>query len=208
MEGVAMRSIAFVGMAAATVVVGGAGAIAVFSPYRRHDPFEYALLVERREIDAACDSVFSYLGTSAHAHEWSVFVSHITPLNVGTVADGAVGSIRRSFKRADETGMQWDEYFTAVRAGRRRRLRIFNLKDAPLRSDTPLMTEQIYEPTARGCRLAFTLFFEGRPTLADEAKMRVAAYEIARIFRRNMGNIKRLTEQRFGATHLSAGTHA
>ncbi|GAC1478947.1 MAG: hypothetical protein NVS1B4_23070 [Gemmatimonadaceae bacterium] len=152
--------------------------------------------MERAAIDAPCDSVFDYLGNSRHASEWSVFVSHITPLNPDVAADGTVGSVRRSFRRTDETGMTWDEYFTHVQAGRERRLRIFNVRGAPLRSATPIATQQLYEPLPAGCRLAFTLFFDGQPSISDDLKMRVAAYEIGRIFRRNIANIKRLTEAR------------
>ena len=192
-----MRRVARMGVTVAAVVAGVTG-IVVLSPYGRHEGFDYKLLVESATLHVPCDAVFDYLGTSSNAREWSVFVSHITPLNPAEARDGAAGSIRRSFQRADETGMMWDEYFTDVRAGRERRLLIYNVRGATLRSDTPLMTAQIYDPLPAGCRLALTLFFESPPPLRDEIKMRLASYKIGRIFRRNIANIKRITEARFG----------
>jgi hypothetical protein len=92
--------------------------------------------------------------------------------------------------------MRWDEYFAQVIPERKRQLRIYNVVNAPVRASAGLLTEQLYEPTGPGrCRLSFTLFFDGAPSVADELTMRVAAHEIARIFRHNIANIKRLTEQ-------------
>jgi ADP-ribose pyrophosphatase YjhB (NUDIX family) len=171
------------------------GALAA-SPFRRQDDVAYRLLAESTDVDVTCRQLFTYLGNSANAHRWSVFVDHITPLNVASVADGAAGSIRRSFKNADESGMRWDEYFTEVAPDRKRQLRIYNVVDAPLRTPGTLLTEQLYQPIAPSrCRLSFTLFFEREPSALDELKMRVASYRIAAIFRRNIANIKRLNEQ-------------
>jgi hypothetical protein len=186
-------------LAAAVLVVAVAlvAAMVAFSPYGRHDGFSQRVLVETTNIDAPCDSVFAYLGNSSNARAWSVYVDHITPLNPGVARDGEVGSIRRSFKRADETGMQWDEVFTAVASGRLRTLRIFNVRGAPLNAATPLASQQIFEPIPRGCRLSFALYFEHPPSVADSLAMHFAAYEISRIFRANIANVKRLTEAQF-----------
>ena len=168
-------------------------AVLLWSPYRHHAGYAHRLVKEGVDIADACGSVFAYLADSRNASAWSVFVDHITPLNPHEAADGARGSIRRSFKNADESGMTWDEYFELV-GPLRRRLRIYNVQGVPT-TRGELVTEQIYEPLGEdACRLSFTLFFRDDPGVADQVLMRLSAYEIARIFRRNIGNIKRLNE--------------
>ena len=170
-----------------------------FSPYREHAGFAQPLIRQSVDVDAPCAAVFDYLGDSAHASDWSVFVDHITPLNTDSVPDGALGSVRRSFRKADETGMRWDEDFIAVEPARLRRLRIYDVRNVALQSRTGLLTEQVYEPlTADRCRLSFTLFFDGEPTLRDRVAMTFVAYPLSRIFESNIGNVKRIVEAEAG----------
>lgn len=177
---------------AAAVVVG-------FSPYRSHPGFDGPAIVESVDVDVPCERLFDYLGDSRHAADWSVFVDHITPLNPDEAADGAVGSVRRSFRNPDETGMRWDELFLEVEAPARRRLRVYDVVDAPLYARGDLVTEQRYDALGPGrCRLSFTLAFEREPSLADRARMTVGAHRIARIFRSNIANVKRLAEAAAG----------
>lgn len=171
--------------------------VAAFSPYREHDDFPYRLIRQSVDVDASCATVFDYLGDSGNASDWSVFVDHITPLNADSVPDGARGSIRRSFRNADESGMRWDEYFMEVEAARRRRLRIYEVRGVALRSQTGLLTEQIYQPLAPDrCRLSFTLFFDGEPTMRDRAAMTLVGYRLSTIFASNIANVKRIVEAR------------
>ena len=163
----------------------------LLSPYRGAP---IPMVRESVEIRRACNQLWEYLGNSAHASDWSVFVSHITPLNTPRIPDGASGSIRRSFQNSDETGMRWDEYFDEVTQSRRR-LRIYNVVGAPLPTTTDLLSDQVYEPLGEDhCRLSFTLFFGEEPSLGDLLKIRLASYAVARIFRSNIENIKRLNE--------------
>lgn len=189
--GNARRTRAFLGWALACapplVFVG----VLVASPFRGSP---IPMVRETVEIRKACAWVWDYLGDSSHASEWSIFVNHITPLNTPQVADGGAGSIRRSFQNADETGLRWDEHFEEVTSSRRR-LRIFNVVDTPLPTTALLLTDQIYEPIGRDhCRLSFTLFFGGKPSLGDAIKIRLAGHVVNRTFRANLSNIKRLIE--------------
>lgn len=174
------------------------GAI-IFSPYGRHDGFSYKLVATTTEINAPADSVFAYLGNSAHAHDWSVFVDHISSLNADSFADGKPGSRRRCFQQADEKGIRWDELITAVEPGKRRQLTIYNMIDFPMQADN-LATEQLYTATTDGkCRLTFTLFYlDGDPSFWDEMKTYFAAYKVQSVFQRNIANIKRITEKNYG----------
>ncbi|HSG47642.1 MAG TPA: SRPBCC family protein [Longimicrobiales bacterium] len=181
-----------------TVTVGGLAALVLgvllgLSPYRSHDGFPHALIRESVDVTEPCERVHAYLGDSDNAREWSVFVDHITALNPDSVPDGAVGSIRRSFKNADESGMRWDETIVDV-TPTRRLLTVYGITDSPAPSGE-LLTEQIYEPLGgSGCRLRFTLFLRDAPSLGDALLMRLGGWEVSRIFRANIANVKALVE--------------
>ena len=163
-----------------------------WSPYAAHEGFPYRLIKESVDVEAPCRAVHEYLGDSANASTWSVFVDHITPLNAHRFPDGERGSIRRSFRNADERGIVWDEYFELVEP-LRRRLSVYNIVGLPA-THGELLTEQIYEPQPEGCRLSFTLFFRDDPSVRDEVLMRLFAHWIARVFRANIGNVGELVE--------------
>lgn len=146
------------------------------------------------EIKASPDSVFRFLGKSANAKRWSVFVDHITPLNADSVPDGSPGSRRRCFCKRDESGKRWDETITEVIPGKKRRLSLYNMHGF-LASSNSLATEQIYEPLeGGGCRLTFTILFATPPSRTERMKVWFAKPSIRGIFVKNMANIKRIVE--------------
>ncbi len=153
--------------------------LAIFlSPYGRKSGHSYRLVSHSLEIDATPKTVFNYLGESAHASEWSVYVHHITPLNADSISDGLVGSRRRCFRRADEAGTRWDELITEVVPYQKRQLTLNHLIGFPMSADN-LATEQIYMPlSTERCQLTFTVFFFQESSLIDELKMYLAAYVI------------------------------
>ena len=176
-----------------------------FSPYQFQPDFQKRILIETTEIHAPIKQVFTYLGNSDNARNWSSFVSHIIPLNPKKVADGAVGSIRRCFKNPDENGEQWDEEILIVEPNQRRRLSIFNLKNFQIGSEF-LLTEQLYERLgAKRCRLTFTLFLKEEAGWIEHLKMYYASYQISRIFKKNIQNIKTINERKYRQALLSAG---
>jgi uncharacterized protein YndB with AHSA1/START domain len=176
-----------------TAAAAAIGMIAL-SPYGRHAGFPFPLMKATVEINASPDSVFRYLGNSDNARRWSVFVHHINTLNPDSVPDGQVGSWRRAFCNADETGRRWDERISEVVPGRKRQLELSNYKDFPVTAEH-MATDQIYEPLDGGrCRLTFTVFFKGDPSFRDTFLMYLAAYRIKAIFVANMDNIKRIVE--------------
>jgi uncharacterized protein YndB with AHSA1/START domain len=177
------------------LLTAGLTAAILFSPYGKHEGFDYKLIKHTVEIDAPVEKVFNFLGNSENAKRWSVFVNHITPLNTDTFADGTPGARRRCYQQADEQGIQWDELITIVEKNKRRQLTCYDLKDFPMTAEN-LATEQIYEELpGKGCRLSFTLFFyQDRSTWWDELKTYLAAYKVKSIYEENMANIKRIVE--------------
>jgi hypothetical protein len=184
----------------AILLVAAIGGI-VFSPYGKKDGFEYRLIKTTIEIDAPADSVFRWLGNSGNAKQWSVFVDHISPLNSDSFPDGVVNSRRRCYCKPDETGIVWDELITQVQPGKLRELTIYNMHGFPMKAED-LATQQIYESADGGkhCRLTFTLFYlHHDPSLFESFKTYIAAYKVSSIYKENLSNIKRLTEEKFGS---------
>ncbi|MCH2198581.1 MAG: SRPBCC family protein [Flavobacteriales bacterium] len=166
----------------------------VLSPYQHYPGETQRAIICSIEIDAPVETVFTYLGNSDHAKEWSVFVDHITPLNATSYPDGAVGSVRRAFCNPDESGMRWDELTTEVVPHELRRLDVYDFVDFPMTAEG-LFTEQRYTSLPDGkTQLAFTLEFKESPSLWVQLKTSLGAHRIASIFDDNLENIKRLIE--------------
>lgn len=167
----------------------------VFSPYSRKEDgvwnVSHAIV-----IDAPVERVFGYLGISEHAADWSVFVHHISTINGAEIPDGSVGSIRRCFVNADESGTKWDEEIVEVLPFVKRRLTIFNMQHFPMTA-VHLVTEQRYRKISENqCELTFTVFYDHEnPGMLPHLKLYFAAYRIQSIFKQNMGNIKRNIEE-------------
>jgi hypothetical protein len=173
----------------------GIAALIFFSPYGVSENFPYKLVAHTVMIKAPAQKVFNYLGHSANAANWSVFVDHIIPLNPQQVPDGAPGSRRRCFKNSNEEGLKWDELITVVEPARRRQLTIYNMVNFPLQAEG-LATEQLYRPVSPGeTQLTFTLFYQKeKVSLMDKLKLYYAAYRVKSIYKHNMNNIKTALE--------------
>lgn len=166
------------------------------SPFKSHEGFDYLLIKHTTIINAPVEKVFSYLGNSDNAQNWSVFVDHITALNANEIPDGKIGSERRCFVSADEKGTQWDERITEVVPNQKRQLTIYNLEGFPITAQN-LATEQLYEEFEGKCRLSFTVFYKDtEPTWAEYFKTLLAAYRIKSLFKKNMANIKEIIENK------------
>lgn len=173
------------------------GAFILLSPYRWNDEYSYKAISSEVMIKAPIDSVYAYLGNSGNARNWSIFVDHITTLNSAQVPDGMVGSKRRAFQEADETGLRWDEEILIAKPNEQRRLICFDLVEFPLSVDT-IYTDQWYKKTQNGTQtnLTFTVFYMSEPGLIDHVKTKFAAYQIKSIFDQNLENIKQACEQK------------
>ncbi len=166
-----------------------------FSHYKSYEGYDYKLIKNSVTINAPAHTVYHYLGNSANAQQWSVFVDHITPLNIDSVPDGQIGSIRRAYCQADELGMRWDELTTQVYPDSIRQLITFNYINFVISSEG-LATEQLYTKLdSATCQLTFTLhYLNHEPTFTEVLKTHFASYTITDIFDRNLANIKRIVE--------------
>lgn len=163
-------------------------AIILFSPFQRKGD-EYTLEVSI-DIERPPSEVFDYLGNSANASEWSVFVDHITPLYTNQVPDGHLGSKRRCFRNSNEKGMIWDEEIVEYEENRLRTLTIYNLQNFRF-STTDLYTKQIYKNNVDATKLTFGLYKQRSQTsIWDWIKFKSTGYFIAYIFRENLQKIK------------------
>ena len=173
--------------------------VVLFSPYKKWDGQNYRSVQASIIIEAPVDSVFQFMGNSAYAAKWSIFVDHISTLNPKEVTDGKVGSRRRCFCAADEKGRQWDEVISVVEKNKKRQLLIYNLVDFPMVADG-LKTEQLYAKLGENkTKLTLTLFYQkDNPSIGEWFKTKVGAYEIRRIFAGNLANIKKIIEKENG----------
>ncbi|MBX9450245.1 MAG: hypothetical protein KL787_11240 [Taibaiella sp.] len=180
------------------VFVTGSVAMIAFSPYGKDPEFPYRLVRTTVTIDRPKAIVFEYLGHSAYASDWSVFVHHITPINADSFPDGSVGSRRRVYCYENEEGRRWDELIAEVLPDEKRQLELYNFIGFPMDADH-LATEQIYKETKEGhTELTFTVFFKHHePGLYDLYKMYLGAYKIYDIFEQNMNNIKQIVEKAY-----------
>ncbi|MEO0560297.1 MAG: SRPBCC family protein, partial [Bacteroidota bacterium] len=147
------------------------------------------------EIGAPIEAVWGYAGDSHKANEWSVYFDHISLLPESPVPDGQVGALRRCYRRADETGVTWDEEVVALEPHRAREIRTYALQGfRPLMQDvvgwTQYRVAQHYEALgAEQTRLTFSTDVL-RPALPP-ARWLFGAFadEVVRIFRLNLENI-------------------
>ena len=190
-----VRNIIFISSAAFIIAVLLTTGL-ICSPYKYDEEKGRAIIQVSIDIDRSADEVFTYLGNSANAEDWSVFVDHISTLNSDKVADGAVGSVRRCYQNPDETeGMVWDEEILERIDGQYRKLNVFNMKGFSIQAGG-LLTEQIYtEKGSNSCELALNLYFEAEsPGFWNELKMNIASYKVHRIFEQNLERIKYYNE--------------
>lgn len=147
-------------------------------------------------IQAPAEKIFTYLGNSANASTWSSFVDHITPLNPQQIPDGQLNATRRCFRKADETGIQWDEDIVKWEANKLRELSIYHMKNFPV-STGDLRTRQQYDTQPDGSvKLTFGLYKSAdKTTWTDVIKMKYTGYIVAGIFKANISNIKREIEK-------------
>lgn len=157
-------------------------------------------------IHAPVEAVWAYVGDSRHAAAWSVYFDHIAPLAGSPVPDGAVGALRRCFRRADETGPYWDEEVTALDPLRYREIRTYGLRRfrrsiQALSAGVEFRVEQHYAPAGPDAtRLAFATALR-RPRLRPAAwAFARFAPEVVRVFRLNLENIRAAVEARHAGT--------
>lgn len=168
----------------------------IFNPYGHSEYYQgRRSIVNIIEINAPVEKVFKYLGNSANASKWSVYVDHITPLNADKIADGQVGSERRCYQNPDEKGLQWDETVLINELNKRRRISIYNLVDFPMKADG-LTTEQLYFPIdSSRTKLVFSVFYLDEPDKMTSFKTFIGSWYIQYIFKRNLLNIKTEVEK-------------
>lgn len=168
----------------------------VISPYGKHEGFDYKVVKTSIEINKPVEEVYRYIGNSANASKWSVYVDHISPLNTATYPDGTVGSKRRVFCNKDEKGRRWDELISENIPNKTRELELYNYHDFPMTA-SHLATRQLYEAISTNkTYLTFTVYFKDyKPGLIELYKMYLGSFWIKDIFERNMKNIKQNVEK-------------
>lgn len=165
----------------------------LLSPFRKAE--NNFVLAKKIAINKPAKAVYTYLGNSATASDWSMFVDHITPLNPDKVPDGKKGSIRRCFRNADEAGIWWDEEILNDLRNEERELTIYNMHGFIMQTHN-LTTKQIYTPISETeTELTLALHKNAEEVgLVDWLKLKSSGWVIAHIFKNNLEGIKREVE--------------
>jgi len=177
------------------VIVVGLIAMIWLSPYGYQEKYNERIIVETVLIDADIADVYTYLGNSDNAKDWSVFVDHITPLNPNEFKDGKKESIRRCFKNKDESGIYWDEKILIEEPNQKRQLNIYNMHGFSI-SGNGLLTEQLYVTKDGKTELSFVLFLEdNESSFIKELKLYFAGFKVSTIFKGNIERVKSILEK-------------
>jgi hypothetical protein len=148
-------------------------------------------------IEASLNEVWDYVSDSTRANEWSVFFDHISPLP-GKFPDGEVGSFRRCFRMANESGARWDELTIQVRPKESRKIVTFNLFGfgfERLLKGNYMFVRQLYRQTDKGhTELTFQTIASPENNLASKFAFHISRKQTTRIFRENLENIKSVLE--------------
>lgn len=154
-------------------------------------------------INAPLSEVWTYASDSSQAKNWSVYFDHISTLP-NEAHDGSVGSIRRCFRNADETGPRWDELTIAVQPESQRQLYVYNLVGFQMNFifyDTRYFVIQLYEKIDDShTRLTFKTVPEKR--LISKVAAIIGKKTTDHIFTLNLENIKTAIEQKAAYARL------
>lgn len=166
----------------------------LFSPFKKNGE-QYAL-ENTILVNKPVSVVYTYLGNSNNAANWSSYVNHITPLNTDKVNDGDKGSIRRCFKNEDEEGIWWDEEILTDNTNTERELTIYNMHGFAIQTHN-LTTKQLYTAISdTATQLTFGLYKNAEEvTISDWFKLRFAGWIISSIFDKNLEGIKSEVEK-------------
>lgn len=148
-------------------------------------------------IDAPVAKVWRYASDSTKASDWSVYFDHISPLP-GEFTDGKVGSLRRCFKYADESGEYWDEVTIEVIPERSRKIVSYNFTNYPL----PILyrnqyafVRQLYESVGENqTKMTFQTIRPKNSKFVWKIIFRKTRDEVGEIFHLNLENIKAAIE--------------
>ena len=151
-------------------------------------------------INASQEEVWNYLSDNRNAASWSVFFDHITTLDSDgdDIKEGGVGSVRRCYRFADESGITWDEDTVKIEPYSFRQIHTYNIQNWPFEDFNALEFDvfQTYEKLgANQTKLSFSTSLKMPQTAYAKWMFYSAKWETLRIFRVNLENIKAHIEQ-------------
>lgn len=152
-------------------------------------------------INAPIERVWEYAGDSSKASEWSIFFDHISPLP--GIPDGQVGALRRCYRRADGSGVTWDERVVKINRPFGRQIRTFNIVNSA-HAGLEKIEFDVFHKLKRIGPNQTELTFSSEAATSNEAMSQLSLSEIfkwfllrqdaAEIVQKNVENIKLLIE--------------
>jgi hypothetical protein len=153
-------------------------------------------VTESVTINAPVEVVWKYVSDSTKARDWSVYFDHISPLP--GIQDGQVGSLRRCFRNADESGLSWDEVTTIIQPLKMRQITTYNIKHLPwslLTFGGYVFVRQHYRKISdQQTELTFQTVSPADANWIHRKVFEFSRRDTLRIFKQNLTNIKALIE--------------
>jgi hypothetical protein len=146
-------------------------------------------------IQRPISDVWQYMSDSNKATEWSIYFHHITP-TPGNYVDGSVDSIRRCYRKQDQTGVYWDEKVLFIEFEKKRIIYSYNFNGYKSDSDTysTYVLQEYISVSKNSTRLIFKTKYSEKMTVWDRIMFFFAKKQVEEIFNKNLVNIKNRIE--------------
>lgn len=167
-----------------------------FSPYDNENGNKKKLIKTSIIINKPVDTVYYFMSKNKPCEKGLLYLDHIDVLNNPKKANSEVGTKKRFYTNADETGQQFDGIVINSIKNKKRRLELFNFQNFPMEFNN-LIHEQTFSKIGKNkCKLNMKLFYKkNTPEFWDEVKAHIASYRIKKAFKENMLVIKTQLEE-------------
>jgi len=153
------------------------------------------------EINAPVEEVWNFLSDNRNANGWSVIFDHIEPMVDSPVPEGEIGALRRCYRNSNKEDFFWDERTLTTEPYSYRSLRTYNISNTSWEffERYQFTAHQTYENLGNNkTRLTFggDLDDYTKYTFDELFVFWATQYEVERVFKLNLENIKAMIEQK------------
>jgi len=179
-----------------TIIILLLACVALVVQAQRHIITTYSV-----EINAPVEEVWNFLSDNRNANGWSVIFDHIEPMVDSPVPEGEIGALRRCYRNSNKEDFFWDERTLTTEPYSYRSLRTYNISNTSWEffERYQFTAHQTYENLGNNkTRLTFggDLDDYTKYTFDELFVFWATQYEVERVFKLNLENIKAMIEQK------------
>jgi uncharacterized protein YndB with AHSA1/START domain len=179
-----------------TIIILLLACVALVVQAQRHIITTYSV-----EINAPVEEVWNFLSDNRNANGWSVIFDHIEPMVDSPVPEGEIGALRRCYRNSNKEDFFWDERTLTTEPYNYRSLRTYNISNTSWEffERYQFTAHQTYENLGNNkTRLTFggDLDDYTKYTFDELFVFWATQYEVERVFKLNLENIKAMIEQK------------